>query len=39
MYSVDYYNMSQYASEDEMPNRCGIMHLRGMPSNTEVNKN
>uniref|UniRef100_A0A069DWV0 Serrate RNA effector molecule homolog n=1 Tax=Panstrongylus megistus TaxID=65343 RepID=A0A069DWV0_9HEMI len=36
VYSVDYYNMSQYASEDEMPNRCGIMHLRGMPSNTEV---
>ncbi|XP_014260157.1 serrate RNA effector molecule homolog isoform X2 [Cimex lectularius] len=38
VYSVDYYNMSQYTSEDEMPNRCGIMHLRGMPSNTEVSQ-
>ncbi|BET00364.1 Serrate RNA effector molecule homolog [Nesidiocoris tenuis] len=36
VYSVDYYNMSQYASEDENPNRCGIMHLRGMPSNSNT---
>ncbi|XP_014277995.1 serrate RNA effector molecule homolog isoform X1 [Halyomorpha halys] len=36
VHSVDYYNTSQYTSEDEMPNRCGIMHLRGLPSSTEV---
>uniref|UniRef100_A0A0K8SFX0 Serrate RNA effector molecule homolog n=2 Tax=Lygus hesperus TaxID=30085 RepID=A0A0K8SFX0_LYGHE len=36
VYSVDYYNMSQYGSEDENPNRCGIMHLRGMPSNSNT---
>ncbi|XP_022088824.1 serrate RNA effector molecule homolog B-like isoform X2 [Acanthaster planci] len=29
VHSVDYYNTSQYHIEDEMPNRCGIMHTRG----------
>lgn len=29
MHSVDYYNHCEYPNEDEMPNRCGIMHVRG----------
>ncbi|XP_053115455.1 serrate RNA effector molecule homolog isoform X2 [Hemicordylus capensis] len=29
VHSVDYYNNSEYLSEDEMPNRCGIIHVRG----------
>lgn len=33
VHSVDYYNHCEYPNEDEMPNRCGIMHARGsMPS-------
>jgi len=38
VFSIDYYNQTQYSSEDEMPNRCGIMHLRGTPSNNEVSE-
>ncbi|RMB88230.1 hypothetical protein DUI87_35387 [Hirundo rustica rustica] len=26
VHSVDYYNTSDYPNEDEMPNRCGIIH-------------
>ncbi|XP_063157826.1 serrate RNA effector molecule homolog isoform X3 [Candoia aspera] len=29
VHSVDYYNTSEYLNEDEMPNRCGIIHVRG----------
>ncbi|RMC22570.1 hypothetical protein DUI87_00426 [Hirundo rustica rustica] len=29
VHSVDYYNTSEYPNEDEMPNRCGIIHVRG----------
>ncbi|KAM8973119.1 serrate RNA effector molecule homolog isoform 1-T1 [Pelodytes ibericus] len=29
VHSVDYYNTCEYPSEDEMPTRCGIMHVRG----------
>ena len=29
VYSIDYYNGSEYAQEDTMPNRCGVMHVRG----------
>lgn len=32
VHSVDYYNHSDYPNEDEMPNRIGIMHARGMVS-------
>ncbi|CAH0391659.1 unnamed protein product [Bemisia tabaci] len=28
VHSVDYYNHCEYPNEDEMPNRCGIMHTR-----------
>uniref|UniRef100_A0A3B5Q8F9 Serrate RNA effector molecule homolog (Arabidopsis) n=1 Tax=Xiphophorus maculatus TaxID=8083 RepID=A0A3B5Q8F9_XIPMA len=29
VHSVDYYNTCEYPSEDEMPNRCGMVHVRG----------
>ena len=29
VHSVDFYNHSEYPNEDEMPNRCGILHARG----------
>lgn len=29
VHSVDYYNGGDYPHEDEMPNRCGIIHVRG----------
>ncbi|XP_062844543.1 serrate RNA effector molecule homolog [Trichomycterus rosablanca] len=29
VHSIDYYNTCEYTSEDEMPNRCGIIHVRG----------
>ncbi|KAM8794241.1 serrate RNA effector molecule homolog [Eudromia elegans] len=34
VHSVDYYNACEYVNEDEMPNRCGIVHVRGpLPPN------
>jgi len=36
VHSVDYYNHSEYPNEDEMPNRCGIMHARGIPPLSNV---
>lgn len=34
VHSMDYYNTCEYPNEDEMPNRCGIIHVRGpMPPN------
>ncbi|KAK8373275.1 hypothetical protein O3P69_020337 [Scylla paramamosain] len=36
IHSVDYYNHSEYPNEDEMPNRCGIMHARGIPPSSKV---
>ncbi|XP_018584580.1 serrate RNA effector molecule homolog isoform X1 [Scleropages formosus] len=29
VHSIDYYNSCEYPNEDEMPNRCGIIHVRG----------
>ena len=29
VHSIDFYNHSEYPNEDEMPNRCGILHARG----------
>ncbi|XP_048884629.1 serrate RNA effector molecule homolog isoform X1 [Brienomyrus brachyistius] len=29
VHSIDYYNACEYPSEDEMPNRCGLVHVRG----------
>nr|CAG4643871.1 EOG090X04A7 [Lepidurus arcticus] len=36
VHSVDYYNHSEYPNEDEMPNRCGILHVRGIPPASKV---
>ncbi|XP_022192314.1 serrate RNA effector molecule homolog isoform X2 [Nilaparvata lugens] len=36
VHSVDYYNHCEYPNEDEMPNRCGIMHARGTLSSSKV---
>ncbi|XP_043932940.1 serrate RNA effector molecule homolog [Protopterus annectens] len=34
VHSVDYYNNCEYPNEDEMPNRLGLIHVRGpMPPN------
>ena len=31
VHSLDYYSGGDYPYEDEMPNRCGIIHVRGIP--------
>ncbi|GAV02828.1 hypothetical protein RvY_13346 [Ramazzottius varieornatus] len=36
VHSLDFYNCSDYPLEDEMPNRCGIMHVRGPPPPHQV---
>lgn len=36
VHSVDYYNHCEYPNEDEMPNRCGIIHVRGQPPSSKV---
>ncbi|XP_023713945.1 serrate RNA effector molecule homolog isoform X4 [Cryptotermes secundus] len=36
VHSVDYYNHCEYPNEDEMPNRCGIMHARGIPPSSKL---
>merc|ERR1712227_621764 len=36
VHSVDYYNHSEYRNEDEMPNRCGIIHVRGEPPSNPI---
>jgi len=28
VFSFDFYNINEYALEDEMPNRCGLLHVR-----------
>ncbi|XP_038132776.1 serrate RNA effector molecule homolog isoform X1 [Cyprinodon tularosa] len=43
VHSVDYYNFCEYPAEDEMPHRCGLIHVRGpLPvakiTPTEVNE-
>ncbi len=36
VHSIDFYNHSEYPNEDEMPNRCGIMHARAVPPSSNV---
>uniref|UniRef100_F1KUY4 Serrate RNA effector molecule homolog n=1 Tax=Ascaris suum TaxID=6253 RepID=F1KUY4_ASCSU len=31
VHSIDFYNHGEYPNEDIMPNRCGMMHVRGDP--------
>ena len=35
VYSFDFYNQNEYLLEDEMPNRCGLLHVRPTPSEHE----
>jgi len=35
VHSIDFYNVAHYQTEDEMPNRCGIFHVR---ENSEDNR-
>jgi hypothetical protein len=37
VHSLDYYNHAEYPYEDDMPNRLGIIHGRGMPPASKVN--
>ncbi|XP_078665696.1 LOW QUALITY PROTEIN: serrate RNA effector molecule homolog [Branchiostoma floridae x Branchiostoma belcheri] len=40
VHSIDYYTATEYPNEDEMPNRCGIMHGRGpVPTGRPVTQN
>ncbi|KAL3285137.1 hypothetical protein HHI36_019260 [Cryptolaemus montrouzieri] len=36
VHSIDYYNHCEYPNEDEMPNRCGILHARGPPPSAKT---
>ncbi|KAK9877907.1 hypothetical protein WA026_020131 [Henosepilachna vigintioctopunctata] len=36
VHSIDYYNHCEYPNEDEMPNRCGILHARGPAPNAKT---
>ena len=36
VHSTDYYSHSEYPSEDEMPNRIGLIHARGLFSSARV---
>lgn len=36
VHSIDYYNHCEYPNEDEMPNRCGILHARGPAPTAKV---
>jgi len=38
VHSVDFYNAAVYSSEDEMPNRCGIFHVREDYSDNSINE-
>lgn len=39
VHSVDFYNHCEYPYEDEMPNRCGIIHARGPPPQNKITSN
>lgn len=39
VHSVDFYNHCEYPYEDEMPNRCGIIHARMAVPATKVTSN
>ncbi|XP_065320394.1 serrate RNA effector molecule homolog isoform X2 [Gordionus sp. m RMFG-2023] len=36
VHSLDYYSVSEYPNEDDMPNKCGIIHCRGSLSQTKI---
>ncbi|XP_010866589.1 serrate RNA effector molecule homolog isoform X1 [Esox lucius] len=39
VHSVDYYNSCEYPAEDEMPHRCGLIHVRGPVPPNRVTQN
>uniref|UniRef100_UPI00358FDD07 serrate RNA effector molecule homolog isoform X2 n=1 Tax=Myxine glutinosa TaxID=7769 RepID=UPI00358FDD07 len=39
VHSVDYYNACEYPNEDEMPSRCGMIHVRGPASTGRITQN
>lgn len=39
VHSMDFYNHCEYPYEDEMPNRCGIIHARGPAPPNKVSNN
>lgn len=39
VHSMDFYNHCEYPYEDEMPNRCGIIHARGPAPSNKVTSN
>ncbi|XP_037918598.1 serrate RNA effector molecule homolog isoform X2 [Hermetia illucens] len=39
VHSVDFYNHCEYPYEDEMPNRCGIIHARGPAPQNKITNN
>ncbi|XP_064652698.1 serrate RNA effector molecule homolog isoform X2 [Lineus longissimus] len=36
VHSMDYYGGNEYPNEDEMPNRCGMIHARGSPPQSRI---
>jgi len=36
VHSFDFYNACEYANEDELPNRLGLIHIRGLPPSLKV---
>lgn len=36
VHSFDFYNACEYPNEDEMPNRIGLVHVRGLPPSLKV---
>ncbi|KAL5285783.1 SRRT family protein [Megaselia abdita] len=39
VHSMDFYNHCEYPYEDEMPNRCGIIHARGPAPPNKITSN
>jgi len=38
VYSLDFYNRNEYPFEDEMPNRCGLLHVRPSTHGDQTNE-
>jgi len=38
VHSLDFYAAAHYHTEDEMPNRCGIFHVRERPTNQQISE-
>jgi hypothetical protein len=39
VHSIDFYNHGEYPNEDKMPNRIGIIHVRGPRTGSQFEKN